>query len=206
MSSKPTASGRPNDDGQTPLQHGIEHALRALNAGVKLGRKHGPVVARKTAAGLKQVGTAIRDNEHTKKIARTGRKAGKAAGRAVKKKVEKHPWLSRTLERISETTTRVTDATREHLDEKRYFEKSLKALEEQVKRHPAVENAWKRKRHAFSMGPESSVDKPAAPTARKKAAVKKRTARKKAATRKKTTAKKTATKKKTPKKKDNRVA
>ncbi len=193
MSSTPTPSAQRKDDGPTPVQRGLKHARRAVKSGVKLGRKHGPVVARKTAVGLKHAGAAIRDSKHTKKIAQTGRKAGKAAGRAVKDKVEKYPWLATAVQRVSDTTARVTRATHEHLVEKRYFEKSLKAIDAQVKRYPAVENAWKQTRHAFSMGPESALDK--AVTTAPKSRTKKKTAARKTTT-KKATAKKTTTKKK----------
>lgn len=190
MSSKPTPSGPREDDRPTPVQQGLDHARRAVKSGVSLGRKHGPVVARKTAAGLKHAGAAIRDSEHTKKLAKTGKKAGQAAGRAVKKKVQKYPWLATAAQRVSETTSRVTRATQEHLVEKRYFEKSLKALDGQVKRYPAIENAWKQTRHAFSMGPESSVEKAVASTARTSGTTTKKTTQKKTATKKKATAKK----------------
>jgi len=194
MSSKPTPSAPRKDDGPTPVQQGLEHARRAVKSGVKLGRKHGPVVARKTAAGLKHAGAAIRDSEHTRRIAKTGEKAGKAAGRAVREKVQKYPWLATTVQRVAETTVRVTRATREHLVEKRYFEASLKALDKQVKRYPAIKSAWDQTRHAFSMDPESSVDKPA-------------TSPESGMTSKKTAARKTTTKKKaTAKKKSNRAA
>ncbi len=197
MSNEPISSGPRKDDGPTPLQQGLKHASRAVKSGVKLGRKHGPVVARKTAAGLKHAGAAIHDSEHAKRIAKTGKKAGEAAGRAVKKKVQKHPWLATAVQRVSETTSRVTKATHEHLVEKRYFEKSLKALDEQVRRYPAFQNAWNQTRHAFSMGPESSVDKAVGTTAPKSGTT----------LRKKTAAKKTTTKKKaTAKKKTNRAA
>ena len=178
MSSKPTPSAPRKDDGPTPVQQGLEHARRAVKSGVKLGRKHGPVVARKTAAGLQHAGAAIRESKHTRKIAQTGRKAGKAAGRAVKDKVEKYPWLATAVQRVSKTTARVTKATHEHLVEKRYFEKSLKALDEQVRRYPAIENAWKQTRHAFSMGPESSLDKTGTTAAKRRTVTKKTTARK----------------------------
>ncbi len=200
MSSKPTRSAPHKDDGPTPVQQGLAHARRAVKSGVKLGRKHGPVVARKTAVGLMHAGAAIRASKHTRKIAQTGKRAGKAAGRAVKDKVEKYPWLATAVRHVSETTARVTKATHEHLVEKRYFEKSLKALDEQVKRYPAIENAWKHTRHAFSMGPESALDKAAGTTAPKS-----RTTTKKTAARKTTTKKATA-KKATAKKKSNRAA
>ncbi len=185
MPSKPTPSVPRKDDGPTLVQQGLEHARRAVKSGVKLGRKHGPVVARKTAAGLKHAGAAIRDSEHTKRIAKTGKKAGKAAGRAVKKRVQKHPWLATAVQRVAETTVRVTEATHEHLVEKRYFEKSLKALDKQVKRYPAIRSAWDQTRHAFSMGPESSVDKAAGTTAPKSGISTKKTAAKKTTTKKK---------------------
>ncbi len=198
MSNEPISSSPRKDDGPTPLQQGLKHASRAVKSGVKLGRKHGPVVARKTAAGLKSAGAAIRDSEHTKRIAKTGKKAGKAAGRAVKEKLQKHPWLATAVQRVSETTARITKTTHEHLVEKRYFEKSLKALDEQVRRYPAFQNAWNQTRHAFSMGPESSVDKAAGTTVPKSGTTIKK---------KKTAAKKTTTKKKaTAKKKTNRAA
>ncbi len=200
MSSKPTPSDPRKDDGPTPVQQGLKHARRAVKSGVQLGRKHGPVVARKTAAGLKHAGAAIRDSEHTKRIAKTGRKAGKAAGRAVKQRVQKHPWLATAVQRVTETTVRVTKATHEHLVEKRYFEKSLKALDKQVNRYPAIKSAWNQTRHAFSMGPESSMDKTAGTTAPMPGM----TTTKKTVARK-TTTKKT-TKKATAKKKSNRAA
>ena len=195
MSSTPTLSGSPKDDGPTPVQKGIEHARRAVKSGVKLGRKHGPVVARKTAVGLKHAGAAIRDSEHTKKIAKTGKKAGEAASRAVKGTMEKHPWMAVAAKRISQTTARVTKAAQEHLVEKRYFEKSLKALDKQVKRYPGIENAWNQTRHAFSMGPESSMTK--APGTTTKKTTGKKTATKKTASGKTTSKKKVTTKKKT---------
>ena len=164
MSSTPTPSGPNKDDGPTPVQRGLEHARRAMRSGVKLGREHGPVVARKTAAGLKHAGAVIRDSEHTKRIAKTGKKAGKAAGRAVK------------------------------------------ALDEQVKRYPGIENAWKQTRHAFSMGPESAVDKAAGTTARTSGTLTTKTTRPETATKKKTAARKTTKKKVTAKKKSNRAA
>ncbi len=197
MSSSSTPSGSHEDARPTPVQKGIKHARRAVKSGVKLGRKHGPVVARKTAVGLKHAGAAIRDSEHTKRIAKTGKKAGEAAGRAVKKKVQKHPWLATAVQRVSGTTARITKATHEHLVEKRYFEKSLKALDEQVRRYPAFQNAWNQTRHAFSMGPESSVNKAVGTTAPKSGTT----------TKKKTAAKKTTKKKKaTAKKKTDRAA
>ena len=203
MPSKPTPSVPRKDDGQTPVQRGLKHARTAVKSGVKLGRKHGPVVARKTAAGLKHAGAAIRDSEHTRKIAETGRKAGKAAGRVVKDKVEKYPWLATAVQRVSETTARVTKATHAHLVEKRYFERSLKVLDEQIKRYPAIENAWHQTRHAFSMDPESSLEKAADTTV----ATSGRTTRKKTAGRKKTTTTKTTTTRKaTAKKKSSRAA
>ena len=206
MSSTPTPSGPNKDDGPTPVQRGLEHARRAMRSGVKLGREHGPVVARKTAAGLKHAGAVIRDSEHTKRIAKTGKKAGKAAGRAVKQKMEEYPWLATAVQRVSETTARVTKATHEHLVKKRYFEKSLKALDEQVKRYPGIENAWKQTRHAFSMGPESAVDKAAGTTARTAGTLTTKTTRPETATKKKTAARKTTKKKVTAKKKSNRAA
>ncbi len=197
MSSTPTPSAPRKDDGPTPVQQGLNHARRAVKSGVKLGRKHGPVVARKTAAGLKHAGAAIRNSEHTRKIAETGKRAGKAAGRAVKAKMEEYPWLGKTVRRVADTTKRVTKATHEHLVEKRYFEKSLKALDKQAKRYPAIKSAWDQTRHAFSMGPESSVDKVAGTTAPESGMT----------TKKKTAAGKTTTKKKaTAKKKTNRAA
>ncbi len=199
MTSKSTNSGPREGDGPTLVQRGMNQARRAVEAGVKLGRKHGPVVARKTAAGLKHAGTTIRDSARTKKLAKTGKKAGTAAGRAVKNKVDKHQWVAKTVDRVAKTTGRVTRVTHEHLVEKRYFEKSLKTLQEQVRRYPAIENAWKQTRHAFSMGPESSATKPAGTT-------KKTTTKKKKAAARKTTVKKTTAKKKATKKKTNRAA
>jgi hypothetical protein len=200
MSSPSTPSDSRQDARPTPVQKGIKHARRAVKSGVKLGRKHGPVVARKTAVGLMHAGEAIRNSEHTRKIAKTGKKAGKAAGRAVKGTIEKHPWLATAAKHISETTARVTKATQDHLVEKRYFEKSLKALDKQVKRYPGIENAWNQTRHAFSMGPESSMTNPSgAPT---KTSTTKKTTGKKTAARKTTSKKNTASKKK----KTNRAA
>jgi len=190
MSSPSTSSGSHEDARPTPVQKGINHARSAVKSGVKLGRKHGPVVARKTAVGLKHAGAAIRDSEHTKKIAKTGKKAGKAAGRAVKGAMEKHPWMATAAKRVAETTARVTRATHEHLVEKRYFEKSLKALDKQVKRYPGIENAWNQTRHAFSMGPESSMTKASGATT--KTSTTKKSATKKTAARKTTTKKKTS--------------
>ena len=203
MSTTPTPSDPRKHDAPTPVQQGLDRARRAVKSGVKLGRKHGPVVARKTAEGLMHAGAAIRDSDHTKKIARTGKQAGKAAGRAVKKKMEEHPWLARAARRVSETTVRVTRVTREHLVEKRYFEKSIKALDEQVKRYPAINNAWNQTRHAFSMGPQSSVETDAGETARTSGTAPKKP-RQKTATKK--TVAGTTTKKRATAKKGSRAA
>ncbi len=200
MGSESTQSGSRRDAAAAALQKGLVSARRVARTGLKLGRKHGPVVARKTAEGLKRAGGAIRDSERVKKIAGPAREAGRAAGRVVKEKASKWPWLVKAAERASDATVRATRATRKHLVEERYFEKSIDALEKQRKRYPAVDNAWRELCHAFSMAPESSSTAPAAgttpktPTSKTKTAIRKKTAAKKSTTRKKT-ARKTTTRK-----------
>lgn len=205
MGSESTQSGPPRDADATALQQGFAHIKHAVQTGLQLGRKHGPVVARKTAEGLKRAGEAIRESERAKKIAMPARKAGRAAGRVVKEKASKWPRLVKTAGQVSDATVRATRATRKHLVEERYFEKSIKALDKQRKRYPAIDNAWTQLCHAFSMAPESSSAAPAAKARRKTP-----TAAKKTATRKKTAARKTTTRKKAARKttarKNNRAA
>jgi hypothetical protein len=202
MDSQPTESDRPNDADPTPVERGIESVKHAAKVGIRLGRRHGPVVARKTADGLKRAGGAIRDSEQAKRIAARGKKAGRAAGRAVKKKVGQWPWMANTGKQVSKATARAARATRDHISEKRYFEKSIKMLDDQLKRYPAIEDAMKQARHAFTMKPESSSQTPSGGNGRSTRAITKKTTRKKTAThagqaKKKTVAKKTTTKKKT---------
>ncbi len=83
MDSQPAESERPSDVDTTPVQRGIESVKHAARVGIRLGRRHGPVVARKTADGLKRAGDAIRESEQAKRIAERGRHAGRAASRAV---------------------------------------------------------------------------------------------------------------------------
>ncbi len=205
MGSESTQSGAPRDADARALQHGFAHIKHAVLTGLQLGRKHVPVVARKTADGLKRAGEAIRKSERAKKITTPARKAGRAAGRVVKEKASKWPWLGKAAGRASDATVRATRATRKHLVEERYFERSINALEKQRKRYPAIDNAWAQLCHAFSMAPESSSTAPAAGSTRTAP-----TSKKKTATRKKTAAKKTTTRKKAARKtttrKNNRAA
>ncbi len=208
MDSAPTESERPSDADPTPVERGIQTVKHAARVGIRLGRRHGPVVARKAAEGIKRAGGAIRDSEHTKRIAERGKKAGRTAGRAVKRKVAQWPWMTNTGKRVSKVTANAARATRDHLAEKRYFEKSIKLLDEQLKRYPAIEDAMKQARHAFAMTSESSSKTPASQallagaTARNtKTVTKKKTTRKKTATqsgrakKKKVGARKTTTRK-----------
>ena len=197
MDSQPAESERPIDADPTPVERGIESVKHAARVGIRLGRRHGPVVARKTADGLKRAGEAIRDSEQGKRIAERGKHAGRAAGRAVKKKVGQWPWMANTGKRVSKATVRAARATREHIVEKRYFEKSIKMIDDQLKRYPAIGDAVKQAKHAFAMKPESSSTTPASENGRKTKAVTKKTTRKKAGATK-AAAKKTTTKKKTP--------
>ena len=205
MGSESTQSGSRRDAAAAALQKGLASARHAARTGLKLGRQHGPAVARRTADGLKRAGGAIRESERAKKIAAPARKAGRAAGRVVREKASKWPWLMKTAERATEATVRATRAARKHLVEERYFERSIRVLETQRKRYPAVDNAWAQLCHAFSMAPESSSTAPRAVTARKAP-----TSKKKTATRRKTAAKKSTTRKKTDRKttvrKNNRAA
>ena len=204
MGSESTESGSPRDAAPTALQRGLTYIMHAARTGLAFGRQHGPVVAKKTADGLKRAGGAIRESEHAKKIATPARKAGRAAGRVVKEKASKWPWMVKAAERASDVTVRATRATHKHLVEERYFEKSIKALETQRKRYPAIDDAWTQLCHAFSMGPEPSSTAPKARTKRKAP-----TAKKKTATRKKTAARKSSTKTTTTKKvarKNNQAA
>ncbi len=212
MDSQSTESERPSDGGATPVERGIESVKHAARVGIRLGRRHGPVVARKTADGLKRAGEAIRESEQAKRLAERGKNAGLAAGRAVQKKVSQWPWMSRTGKRVSQVTARAAKATREHLAEKRYFEKSIKMLDDQLKRYPAIGDAMKQARHAFAMKAESSSNTPASQASpagengHRTRAVTKKTTRKKTATqsgpvKKKVGANKTAAKKPTTGKK-----
>ncbi len=193
MGTQSTESGSPRDAAAKAVRQGLTYLRGAARTGLELGLRHGPVVAKKTADGLKQAGAAIRKSEHAKKLAVPARNAGRAAGRIVREKASKWPWLAKTAERASEATVRATRATRKHLVEERYFEKSIAALEKQRKRYPGLDNAWAQLRHAFSMAPESSSAAPVAettpraPTAKKKTATRKKTAARKAT--KKTTKK-----------------
>ena len=83
MGSESTESSSPRDAAPTALQQGFTYLKHAARTGLAFGRQHGPVVARKTADGLKRAGGAIRESEHAKKIATPARKAGRAAGRAL---------------------------------------------------------------------------------------------------------------------------
>jgi len=195
MGSESTQSGSRRDAVAAALQKGLASARHAARTGVKLGRQHGPAVARRTADGLKRAGGAIRESERAKKIAAPARKAGRAAGRVVREKASKWPWMMKTAERATEATVRATRAARKHLVEERYFERSIELLETQRKRYPAVDNAWAQLCHAFSMAPESSSTAPRAVTARKAP-----TSKKKTATRRKTAAKKSTTRKSTTRK------
>ena len=199
MGSESTQSGSRRDAAAAALQKGLASARHAARTGLKLGRQHGPAVARRTADGLKRAGGAIRESERAKKIAAPARKAGRAAGRVVREKASKWPWLMKTAERATEATVRATRAARKHLVEERYFERSIRVLETQRKRYPAVDNAWAQLCHAFSMAPESSSTAPRAGTARRTP-----TAKKKTATRRKTAAKKSTTRKKTARKSTTR--
>ncbi len=199
MGSESTQSGSRRDAAAAALQKGLASARHAARTGVKLGRQHGPAVARRTADGLKRAGGAIRESERAKKIAAPARKAGRAAGRVVREKASKWPWMMKTAERATEATVRATRAARKHLVEERYFERSIELLETQRKRYPAVDNAWAQLCHAFSMAPESSSTAPRAVTARKAP-----TSKKKTATRRKTAAKKSTTRKKTARKSTTR--
>ena len=210
MDSQPTESERPSDADPTPVERGIESVKHAARVGIRLGRRHGPVVAKKTADGLKRAGDAIRESEQAKRLAARGKNAGRAAGRAVKKKVGQWPWMSNTGKQVSKATSRAAQATRDHIAEKRYFERSLKMLEDQLKRYPAIEDAMKQARHAFAMKSESSSKTPAGENGRKTKAVTKKTTTEKTAThsgqvkKKKVGAKKTAAKKTTTKKSSER--
>ncbi len=123
MGTESTESGSPRDAAARAVRQGLTYLRGAARTGLELGLQHGPVVAKKTAVGLKQAGAAIRESERAKKLAVPARNAGRAAGRIVREKASKWPWLAKTAERASEATVRATRDSLNHLVEERYLEK-----------------------------------------------------------------------------------